>query len=94
MSKPSYIIPADRPVAYFCAEYGITDRLPVYSGGLGILAGDIVQEAANLGLPFVAVGLFYKQGYFHQRSDENGQREYLQEICSIPTIGKIQLRTG
>ena len=80
MSKPSYIIPADRPVAYFCAEYGITDRLPVYSGGLGILAGDIVQEAANLGLPFVAVGLFYKQGYFHQRSDENGQREYLQEI--------------
>ena len=76
-------IPTDRPVAYFCAEYGITDRLPIYSGGLGILAGDIVQEAANLGLPFVAVGLFYKQGYFHQRSDENGQQEYTKAIDPI-----------
>lgn len=78
-SQPSQT-PNNQLIAYFCAEYGITDRLPIYSGGLGILAGDIVQEAANLGLPFIAIGLFYKQGYFHQRLDENGQQEYTQEI--------------
>ncbi len=62
-------------VAYFCAEYGITDKLPIYSGGLGVLAGDIVQEAAAQKLPFVAVGLFYKKGYFHQFVDTSGQHE-------------------
>jgi starch phosphorylase len=68
-------LPADYSVAYFCAEYGITDTLPIYSGGLGVLAGDIVQEAAERNLPFVALGLFYKQGYFHQRVDASGQHE-------------------
>lgn len=62
-------------VAYFCAEYGISDKLPIYSGGLGVLAGDIVQEAAAQKLPFVAVGLFYKKGYFHQFVDTSGQHE-------------------
>ena len=62
-------------IAYFCAEYGITDKLPIYSGGLGVLAGDIVQEAAAQKLPFVAVGLFYKKGYFHQFVDTSGQHE-------------------
>jgi starch phosphorylase len=62
-------------IAYFCAEYGITDKLPIYSGGLGVLAGDIVQEAAAKKLPFVAVGLFYKKGYFHQFVDTSGQHE-------------------
>ena len=83
MPKQTSPIRNDRPVAYFCAEYGISDRLPIYSGGLGILAGDIVQEAANLQLPFVAIGLFYKQGYFHQRSNENGQQEYAQTINAV-----------
>lgn len=72
-------LPADQLVAYFCAEYGITDNLPIYSGGLGVLAGDIVQEAAERHLPFVAVGLFYRKGYFHQYVDEGGQKEYLQD---------------
>lgn len=62
-------------IAYFCAEYGITDKLPIYSGGLGVLAGDIVQEAAAQQLPFVAIGLFYKHGYFHQFVDTSGQHE-------------------
>jgi starch phosphorylase len=62
-------------VAYFCAEYGITDDLPIYSGGLGVLAGDIVQEAALRRLPFIAVGLFYRKGYFHQFVDSAGQHE-------------------
>jgi starch phosphorylase len=68
-------IPADHPVAYFCAEYGITDLLPVYSGGLGVLAGDITQEAAERDLPFLAIGLYYKKGYFHQFVDSEGQNE-------------------
>ena len=67
-------------VAYFCAEYGITDVLPIYSGGLGVLAGDIVQEAARQKLPFVAIGLFYKKGYFHQVTDAGGQKETPQPI--------------
>ncbi|MGI8946036.1 MAG: alpha-glucan family phosphorylase [Thermoleophilaceae bacterium] len=65
------------PVAFFCAEYGIHRSLPVYSGGLGALAGDFVKEASDLALPFVAVGLMYRQGYFRQRIDGGGwQHEY------------------
>jgi starch phosphorylase len=65
------------PIAFLCAEYGIHASLPVYSGGLGVLAGDIVKEASDLALPFVAVGLLYKTGYFHQRIDTGGmQHEY------------------
>lgn len=67
-------------VAYFCAEYGISDLLPIYSGGLGVLAGDIVQEASLKKMPFVAVGLFYKKGYFHQLIDADGQKEAPQPI--------------
>ena len=68
---------AGRPVAFFCAEYGIHRSLPIYSGGLGALAGDFVKEASDQGLPFVAVGLMYHQGYFRQRIDAGGwQHEY------------------
>jgi len=72
--------PADnggRPIAFFCSEYGIHESLPVYSGGLGALAGDIVKEASDLAVPLVAVGLMYHQGYFRQRIDASGwQHEY------------------
>jgi starch phosphorylase len=68
---------SDSPVAYFCCEYGIHRSLPVYSGGLGALAGDTVKEASDQALPFVAVGLMYRQGYFRQRIDAGGwQHEY------------------
>ena len=71
----------DRPVAFFCAEYGIHVSLPVYSGGLGALAGDLVKEASDRALPFVAVGLLYRQGYFRQRIDASGwQHEYWIDI--------------
>ena len=60
------------PVAYFCAEYAIHASLPVYSGGLGALAGDLVKEASDRALPFVAIGLLYRQGYFRQRIDLTG----------------------
>ena len=62
-------------VAYFCAEYGLHESLPIYSGGLGILAGDHCKAASDLGLPFVAVGLLYRQGYFTQIIDAHGQQQ-------------------
>lgn len=61
-----------RPIAYFSAEFGIHESIPIYSGGLGILAGDHVKSASDLGLPLVAVGLYYDQGYFRQRLDSHG----------------------
>jgi glycogen phosphorylase len=65
------------PVAFLCAEYGIHVSLPIYSGGLGALAGDLVKEASDQALPFVAVGLMYRKGYFRQRIDAGGwQHEY------------------
>lgn len=63
------------PIAYMSAEFGLDDRLPIYSGGLGMLAGDIIREASDLELPFVGVGLLYREGYFQQMIDANGQAE-------------------
>ena len=61
-----------RPVAYFSAEYGIQESLPIYAGGLGVLAGDHLKAASDLGMPLVRVGLRYRQGYFHQALDVSG----------------------
>lgn len=61
-----------RPVAYFSAEFGLHESFPIYSGGLGVLAGDHVKSASDLGVPLVGVGLFYKQGYFRQRLSHDG----------------------
>lgn len=63
---------ADTTVAYFCAEYGIAEFFRVYSGGLGVLAGDHLKSASDLGVPLVAVGLFYHRGYFQQRLTPDG----------------------
>jgi starch phosphorylase len=67
-------------VAYFSAEYAIHNSLPIYAGGLGVLAGDICKESSDRGLPFVAVGFMYPQGYFRQRMSSEGdqQEDYLQ----------------
>jgi glycogen phosphorylase len=59
-------------IAYFSAEFGLHESLPIYSGGLGVLSGDHVKEASDLGLPFVCVGFIYPQGYFRQRLDPSG----------------------
>jgi starch phosphorylase len=64
----------DDLVAYFCAEFGFHESFPIYSGGLGILAGDHCKTASDLRLPFVAVGLLYRQGYFSQKIDDQGQQ--------------------
>jgi starch phosphorylase len=73
-------IPADHPVAFLCAEFGIHASLPIYSGGLGVLAGDFLKQASDVALPMIGVGLLYRSGYFHQRLDTSGfQHEYWTE---------------
>ena len=72
---PQSAITAEHPVAYFCAEFGIHTSLPLYSGGLGILAGDHLKSASDLGLPLVAIGLMYRYGYFRQRLRNDGWQE-------------------
>jgi glycogen phosphorylase len=76
-----------RPVAYFSAEFGLHESLPIYSGGLGVLAGDHVKSASDLGVPLVGVGLFYAQGYFRQRLDVSGwqHEDYLDvDVRQLP----------
>ena len=82
------------PVAYFSAEFGLHESLPVYSGGLGVLAGDHIKSASDLDIPLVGIGLFYGQGYFRQRLDLGGwqHEEYLKtDVNQMPmevAIGK------
>src|SRR4051794_12022486 len=68
---------SERPIAYFSAEYGFHGSFPIYSGGLGALAGDILKEASDRAWPLVGIGLLYRNGYFRQRIDNRGwQHEY------------------
>jgi len=64
----------DEKIVYMCMEYGLTKALPIYSGGLGILAGDHLKSASDLGLPLIAIGLLYKHGYFTQQIDRDGKQ--------------------
>src|SRR5271167_1964519 len=66
LARPVQSIGHDGPVAFLCAEFGVHRSLPVYSGGLGVLAGDLMKEASDQALPFVGTGLLYRRGYFHQ----------------------------
>ncbi len=68
-------INAENPIAYFCAEYGVNNSLPIYSGGLGILSGDHLKSASDLNAPLIAVGLLYRYGYFRQRIAHDGWQE-------------------
>src|SRR5271166_2992427 len=75
------------PVAYFSAEFGLHESLPVYSSGLGVLAGDHIKSASDLDIPLVGIGLFYGQGYFRQRLDLDGwqREEYLEtDVNQLP----------
>ena len=60
-------------IAYFSAEYGLDEILPIYSGGLGILSGDHLKSASDLGIPLIAIGLLYKNGYFYQKINRISQ---------------------
>ncbi|MBI3466156.1 MAG: alpha-glucan family phosphorylase, partial [Planctomycetes bacterium] len=97
-----------KPVAYFSAEFGLHESLPIYSGGLGVLSGDHIKSASGLGVPLVALGLFYDQGYFKQHLDIDGyqREEYLDtkventplepalSPSGEPVVVKIETRTG
>jgi glycogen phosphorylase len=97
-----------RPVAYFSAEFGLHESIPIYSGGLGILAGDHIKSASDLGVPLVGVGLYYGQGYFHQYLDQDGwQHEVYTDVedwrlpmepatsqDGQPLIVRIETRSG
>ncbi len=86
------LISAERPVAYFCAEYGVHNSLPNYSGGLGILAGDHLKSASDLNVPLVAIGLLYRYGYFRQKLAHDGwQKEtywdvFESELAVVPVF--------
>jgi len=96
------------PVAYFSAEFGLHESLPVYSGGLGVLAGDHIKSASDLDIPLVGIGLFYGQGYFRQRLDLGGwqREEYMKtdvnqmamEVAigkdGRPVVVEIETRSG
>lgn len=76
-------------IAYFSAEYGLDETIPIYSGGLGILSGDHLKSASDLGLPFVAVGLLYKNGYFHQKINGAGYQENIYkdiDLFNLPIL--------
>jgi starch phosphorylase len=83
-------------VAYFCFEFGFHESLPIYSGGLGILAGDHCKAASDLRLPFVGVGLLYRQGYFSQTIDSRGnqQAEYVDSDFDDLPISPVQREGG
>ncbi len=66
------------PIGYFCAEFGIHESMQIYSGGLGILAGDHCKSASDAALPFIGVGLLYRRGYFRQQIDADGHQEHAQ----------------
>ena len=78
----------DHTIAYFSAEFGLHESLPIYSGGLGILSGDHCKEASDLGLPFVGVGFLYPQGYFRQRINAQGRAGgHLREAALLAGAG-------
>jgi starch phosphorylase len=81
---PERELPA--PIAYFCAEFGIHESMQIYSGGLGILAGDHCKSASDAALPFVAVGLLYRHGYFRQQIDADGHQEHTQPYLDPPNL--------
>lgn len=83
----------ERPVAYFCAEFGVHHSLPLYSGGLGILAGDHLKSASDLGLPLVAVGLLYHHGYFRQHLRRDGWQEEAYQQINVGDLPMQLVRT-
>ena len=83
-----------KPVAYFSAEFGLHESIPIYSGGLGVLSGDHIKSASGLGVPLIGFGLYYTQGYFKQHLDEDGyqREEYIEtkveNLPIVPALGE------
>ena len=100
----SYMRPADtwftqhhlgdeKTIAYFSAEFGLHESLPIYSGGLGVLAGDHCKEASDMGLPFVCIGFLYPQGYFRQMLDAHGWQEAYYEKLNFADVPALPALT-
>ncbi len=86
----------DGPIAYFCAEYGLHESLGIYSGGLGVLAGDHMKTASDMALPAMGVGLLYRKGYFRQAIDADGHQEHDYpdyDLARLP-LGRVQDASG
>ena len=84
------------PIAYFCAEYGLHESLGIYSGGLGVLAGDHMKTASDMALPAIGVGLLYRKGYFRQAIDADGHQEHDYpdyDLSRLP-LGRVQDPSG
>jgi glycogen phosphorylase len=84
---------ASRVVAYFCAEFALHQSLPIYAGGLGVLAGDHCKEASDLGVPLVGVGFMYPQGYFRQRISPEGWQQEVYEPINRADAPVVRART-
>src|SRR3954466_586212 len=88
----------DKPrtsICYFCAEFGLHESLPIYSGGLGLLAGDHLKAASGLGIPLCGMGLFYHNGYFRQYLNHEGfQQEFLasNDFYNLPCV--LEMKDG
>ena len=80
-----------RPIGYFSMEFGLHETLPIYSGGLGVLAGDHLKEASDLGLPITGMGFMYAQGYFSQRISEDGWQEALNNMLDFNNLPALQV---
>jgi len=85
---------SDACIAYFCAEFGLTECLPIYSGGLGILAGDHLKSASELGIPLVGVGLLYRHGYFQQYFNADGWQQEFYPDLDFSTLPVRRVRDG
>lgn len=90
----SYNLLQERPIAYFCAEFAFDDKLPIFAGGLGVLAADFVREADSLHIPLVAVGIYYSKGYIRKGVDENGQIIELESSVNTNNINLIPVKSG
>ena len=83
-----------RPVAYFSAEFGLHQSFPIYSGGLGVLAGDHLKSMSDLGVPTAAVGLLYHEGYVHQRIDAEGRQQDAFEPVQVEDLAVFPVAAG
>ena len=83
----------DNLIAYFSAEYGLDETVPIYSGGLGILSGDHLKSASDLGIPLLAVGLLYKNGYFHQVIDRHGSQQSVYKDVELDNMPIYPVKT-
>ena len=87
----TYAEQCDQQWAYFSMEFGVHETLPIYSGGLGVLAGDYLKESSDLGTPLVGVGLMYAEGYFSQRISEDGWQETLNNMLNFDELPVLQV---